>query len=147
MPRQLHLFKSGRQKGEMPPPPLEFEMQCVVADCLRKFLTPGWVWNHIPGGEERPAEFKDGVRVSFAGARLKRAGFQPGWPDFILLAPGTGKPHCIELKRMGNTQTLAQTEFQFWCSVNNVPYLVCYSVKAALDALGQWGAIRKIHTW
>lgn len=140
--RQLSLFKGKRQQGAAARPPLEFEMQCVVADTLRRFLTPGWIWQHIPGGEERPAEYRNGVRVSFAGARLQRAGFQPGWPDFLLFAPG-GRPHCIELKRRGGRVSEHQAAFALWCKLNSVPHAFCDSVPAALELLGQWGALRR----
>lgn len=140
--RQLNLFKGKRQQGAAERPPLEFEMQCVIADVLRRFITPGWIWQHIPGGEERPAEYRNGVRVSSAGARLKRAGFQAGWPDILLLAPG-GRPHCLELKRRGGKPSEPQIEFAFWCSVNGVPHAFVDSVPAAIELLKSWGALRR----
>jgi hypothetical protein len=136
--RQLHLFKSKRQRGVAPPALLEFPMQCAIADLLDRWAKPTWIWQHIPGGEERPAEFINGRRVSFAGARLKRAGFKPGWPDFLLLAPG-GKPHCLELKRRGGTPTEAQSAFALWCQLNGVPHAFVHSIENAVDVLRQWG--------
>lgn len=139
--RQLHLFKGKRQRGIAPPPPLEFPMQCAIADMLRRNIKPTWLWQHIPGGEERPAEFIDGKRVSFAGARLKRAGFQPGWPDFFLLAPG-GKPHCMELKRRRAKPTEHQAAFALWCQLNGVPHAFVFDVVEACNVLQGWGALR-----
>jgi len=136
--QQRDLFKRTVRR----PPAPEFAMQCVVADALRRFAKPTWIWNHIPGGEERPAEYRNGKRVSFAGARLKRAGFQPGWPDFMLIAPG-GKLHCLELKRKGNKPTADQAAFRLWCLLNGVPHGLAYSVKDAFTFLEQWGVFRE----
>jgi hypothetical protein len=143
--RQLHLFKSRRQRGVAAPPPLEFATQCALADTLRKWATPNWVWNHIPGGEERPAEFIKGKRVSFAGERTKRAGFQPGWPDLILIPPAGPKfwqrPHFLELKRRGGKLTEHQASFALWCKLNGCPHAVADSYEAAVKILQRWGAL------
>ena len=150
--RQLHLFKSRRQRGVAAPPPPEFATQCALADTLRKWATPNWVWNHIPGGEERPAEFIKGKRVSFAGERTKRAGFQPGWPDFILIPPGVAvgtacggaastRPHFLELKRRGGKLTEHQAGFALWCKLNGCPHEVADSYEAAVKILQRWGAL------
>jgi hypothetical protein len=141
--RQLHLFRSRRQRGRSLPAPLEFSMQCAIADVLRINCKPTWLWQHIPGGEERPAEFRNGVRVSFAGARLKRAGFQPGWPDFVLLAPG-GRLHCMELKRRGNKPTEHQAAFALWCRLNGVPHEFVWDVATAIAVFEGWGALRTV---
>ena len=143
--RQLHLFKSKRQRGVQAPTPLEFQLQCAVADTLRKWTMPNWVWNHVPGGEERPAEFIKGKRVSFAGERLKRAGFQPGWPDLILIPPkdhAIQRPHFLELKRLGGTLTEEQAGFRLWCLLNNCPHEVADTYEDAVEILKRWGAVR-----
>jgi hypothetical protein len=143
--RQLHLFKSRRQRGVAAPPPLEFATQCALADTLRKWATPNWVWNHIPGGEERPAEFIKGKRVSFAGERTKRAGFKPGWPDFILIPPAVPtihpRPHFLELKRRGGKLTEHQAGFALWCKLNGCPHAVADNYEAAVKILQAWGAL------
>jgi hypothetical protein len=133
---QLHLFKSKRQRGVQPPPPLEFAIQCVVADLLRRWASPNWIWTHIGHGGERTA---------MAGARLKRAGVQPGWPDLILLPPGSWhnpRPHFLELKRRGGTLSGDQAAFQLWCMLNNCPFEVANNVKDAVAILSRWGAVR-----
>jgi hypothetical protein len=135
--RQLHLFRSRRQRGVAPPPPLEFPMQCAIADLLRRWAKPTWLWTHIAHGEERPAEYRNGVRVSWAGARLKRAGLQPGWPDFLLMAPG-GRVHCLEVKRRGQYLSEHQAAFALWCGLNGVPHACVKSVEQAVDQLRQW---------
>jgi hypothetical protein len=135
--RQLNLFKSKRQRGVAPPPPLEFEVQCMVADDLRRWAAPGWQWTHIPLGEERSA---------ITGARLKRMGAQPGWPDFILIGPSgtpSPRPHFLELKRKGRGQlTPAQAAFQEWCGENECPHAVAAGYREACQILQGWGALR-----
>jgi hypothetical protein len=122
-------------------------MQCAVADLLRRFAKPTWQWTHIANGEERPAEYINGVRVSWAGARLKRAGVQPGWPDIFLLSPG-GKPHCMELKRRKAKPSEHQAAFALWCGLNNVPHAFVDDVADAIKVLNQWGVLRnKIEAW
>jgi len=142
--RQLHLFKSSRQRGVAPPPPKEFSLHCQVADTLRRWAIPGWLWQHVPGGEARPAEFVNGKRVSFAGQRLQRMGFMPGWPDFILLAPTTTWPklHMLELKRRGGKLSDAQHAIQLWALANHCPFEVVDNYPDALDVLKHWGAVR-----
>lgn len=136
--RQLNLFKSKRQRGVAPPPPLEFEVQCMVADDLRRWAVPGWQWTHIPLGEERSA---------ITGARLKRMGAQPGWPDFILIPPLRlqllSVPHFLELKRKGSARlTPAQQAFADWCGENECPHAVADSYRDAFQILQGWGALR-----
>ena len=64
----------------------------------------------MPLDEERPSQIIKGKRVSFAGARLKRMGINPGWSDFILLSP-TALAHFLELKRRGKTLSDDQDDF------------------------------------
>jgi len=137
-PRQLNLLTG---KPDRIPAVSEFAMQCTIADALRRWAKPTWLWQHIPGGEERPAEFIDGKRVSFAGARIKRAGFNPGWPDFMLIAP-MGKLHCLELKRRGGQLSTEQAAFGVWCMTNGVPFTIARSGGEAFDTLTQWGVWR-----
>lgn len=89
---QLSLFKSKRQRGRKPPPPLEFSSHVVLADILRRWCNPAWEWTHIPSGEKR----------HFSTAKkLKRMGVRPGWPDFLFAGPNA-KTIWIELKRQGS---------------------------------------------
>jgi hypothetical protein len=134
--RQLHLFRARNQRGVAAPPPLEFATQCALADTLRKWATPNWVWTHIPLGEKR-----DDV----TGGRLKRMGTQAGWPDFILIPPAGPKfwqrPHFLELKRRGGKLTTPQAGFALWCKLNNCPHEVCDTYDAAVKILQRWGAL------
>lgn len=134
--RQLHLFKSQRQRGVARPMPLEFPVHCMVADTLKRWASPGWVWTHLPMGERRDA---------ITGARLKRMGTQPGWPDFIFIAPALSarsmRPHFLELKRRGGRLTDTQSDFAQWCEANGCPHAVAHSYAEAVAALKGWGAL------
>jgi len=125
---QLNLF-TGRVRG--PPTPLEFNLHCMVADTLRRWLSEGWRWTHIPNGE---------LRSKTTGARLKRMGLMPGWPDIILLSDD-GVPHFMELKRKGFSLSDPQADFADWCSQRGVAYVICDSFEAALSQLQAWGAV------
>jgi hypothetical protein len=143
--RQLRLFGKKNQRGErVDVSPSEFQLQCAVADLLRRCAKPTWLWTHLPFGEARPAEFRNGVRVSYAGERLKRMGVRPGWPDFIFLAP-KGSPHSVfflELKRKGGRLSEHQAGFALWCLLNGVPHAVVDTVEAAVAVLERWGVWR-----
>lgn len=78
----------------------EFRLHCVVADYLRLALPAGIAWSYLPFGEKRSP---------VTGGRLKRAGTQRGWPDFMILAnPVIG----IECKSPGAYQSPEQREMQ-----------------------------------
>jgi hypothetical protein len=132
--RQLHLFKSKRQRGVRADySPSEFELHCAVADTLRRWAAPDWIFSHLPFGE---------YRTKATAARLKRMGVVAGWPDFILMPP-TGLGHFLELKRArGGTLSDAQSGFAAWCAANGVPYAVVKSFDEALTQLKAWGAVR-----
>jgi hypothetical protein len=140
--RQLSLFKGKRQRGVKPPPALEFETHCALADTLRRAVTPGWLWTHFPAGEERPAHIdKRGRRVSSEGARLKRMGLKPGWADFLFVSPA-GRLHCLELKRGNAPLNDAQQDFRDAITLCGVPYAVARSYDEAIQILTSWGAVR-----
>lgn len=134
MTAQLHL-RGKRQRTKLLPP-LEFRTQCAVADVLRRWAAPNWAWTHIGHGEQRSP---------VTGARLKRMGVQPGWPDFILLPPRYGqnpRAHFLELKRQGGQLSEAQAGFQLWCSLNGYRFAIAHDLKGAFAILLSWGAVR-----
>lgn len=135
MSAQLSFFRQRRGERHSP---LEFQMQCVVADTLKKFARPDWRWTHFPAGEARPTS---------AGGRLQRMGLQPGWPDLILISP-TGQVHFIELKRRGGKPTELQAAFALWCHCAKVPHAFCDSVRDAIEQLNTWGVYRcRVEPW
>jgi hypothetical protein len=55
----------------------EFSIHCAIADVVRRWCRPDWVWTHLPFGEHRSA---------ITGARLKRMGVNRGWLILFLSA-------------------------------------------------------------
>jgi hypothetical protein len=134
--RQLHLFKSRRQRGTKLPPAPEFSLHCMVADDLRRWAMPGWVFTHFPAGERRD---------EVTGARLKRMGLMRGLPDFMLFPPKEApepRTHFLELKRRGGKLSEHQAGFQLWCMLNGYPFAAADNYDAAVAILKQWGALR-----
>lgn len=93
---------------------------------------PGWLWTHIGHGEKRD---------KVTAARLQRMGLQPGWPDFILIAP-TGVHYWLELKRGRARLTVDQEAFHIAMLKREVPCRVARSFEEAIAILTDWGAIR-----
>ena len=90
--RQLHLFKSRRQRGIAPPAPLEFASQAFLVDILRRWINPQWRFCHVPNGE---------LRSAATAGRLQRLGVVAGWPDLQFAGPGA-RMAFLELKRRGS---------------------------------------------
>jgi hypothetical protein len=131
----LLMIAEGRKPRPRKAPvarPKECQLQCAVADLLRRHALPEWRWSHFPAGEWR------GV---ITGARLKRMGLQRGWPDFLLVAPD-GAIRCLELKRAGESLTDDQADFKLWCIAHAVNYSVAYSIDEALAVLDAWSCLR-----
>jgi hypothetical protein len=141
--RQLDIFGSKRQRGKVVATgPSEFQIHCTVADYLRHGLAPGWIWNHPANGEERPAEFVKGKRVSYAGGRLKRMGLKPGVTDLELHKAPDARLYALELKRRGEKPSEAQ--YAWMLGVEAIGGVTAWadSVDKAVDILRGWGAIR-----
>jgi hypothetical protein len=121
----------GRPLRRAPPAP-EFNLQCLVADILRRWHTPGWRFTHIASGE---------LRSKATAARLKRMGVIPGWPDFILLSPDA-LAHFLELKRRGRKLADDQEDFADYCAERGYPFEWTDNFNQALAILKRWGAVR-----
>lgn len=128
--RQLDLLTLPRTKR---PPASEFATHCAIADTLRRFVAPGWLWFHVPNGELRP----DG-----AGARLKRMGTRPGVADLLLVAPPQGRLHALELKQLGKKPTPAQAAFLADLSACGGIAAWVDGYKPAIEQLKAWGALK-----
>jgi hypothetical protein len=81
--RQLHLFKSRRQRGILAPAPNEYQLHCAVADTVKRWIMPGWIYTHIASGEKRD---------QVTAARLKRMGVTAGFPDLVCLSNWRPRP-------------------------------------------------------
>lgn len=130
--RQLHLFKSKRQRGVALPLPLENKTHMALAKTFKVGLKPGWMSQHIPLGE---------LRDPITAARLKGMGTKPGWADFVLI-DGQGRHYYLELKRGKAPLSEAQKQFRDDMYERGVPYAVARSYEEAISVLSDWGAIR-----
>jgi hypothetical protein len=141
MTGQLSLFKSKRQRGTAPPPPKEFALHCMVADTVRRWILPGWIWTHFPAGEARPAEIIGGKRVSITGARLKRMGLNSGFPDFQFFH-WSGRCCFLELKRKGGTLDEDQSHIAMHLIRAGHGYLLTDKFDDAIATLVDWKILR-----
>jgi hypothetical protein len=143
MTGQLNLFKGKRQRGTQPPPPLEFALHCAVADTVRRWILPGWIWTHFPAGEDRPHRFVRGKRISITGARLKRMGLNTGFPDFQFFHL-SGRCCFLELKRRGNFADDDQLHIGIHLMRAGHGYLCTDSFNDAIATLVGWRILRGI---
>ena len=89
--RQLHLFRSRKQRGSAAPAPSEFASQAFLVDVIRRWIDPRWRFTHMPAGE---------YRDPIAASRCRRLGTEPGWPDLQFARPDR-QMVFLELKRRG----------------------------------------------
>jgi hypothetical protein len=99
---------------------------------LDRFARPEWEWTHYPAGE---------LRDDATGAKLKRMGMKPGWPDFILLSP-EGVFHGLELKREGQALNDNQEAFHARARVRGWKVAVADTLMGALAILQDWGCLK-----
>lgn len=144
MTGQLNLFKSKRQRGTQPPPPLEFATHVFLADVIRRWIMPHWKWTHLPLGEERDHKInpKTGKRYSLTGQRLQRMGVNAGWPDFIFVGPNRSV-FWLELKRQRTGRMSAdQSEIAVHLMACGFSYMCTSSVDDAIAELKALGILR-----
>jgi hypothetical protein len=139
VPVQLDIedaLKGRPTRAKKAPPAREFATQCVLADTLRRWINPGWVWTAFPAGE---------LRTEATASRLKRMGLQPGFFDLLFISP-TGEHHWIELKKGRAPLTVEQVAFELAMKLRAVPVAVCRDYKSAIEQLQEWGALpAKVH--
>ena len=113
----------------------EYQLQVAVAQFLTVALDPERVrYTHLPLGEARD------VRV---GAKLKRMGLKPGWPDFIILRDHPREPIFIEMKAGRGALSSAQKELAGWFERHGFIYRVCRSLDDVIDVLRGCGVPTK----
>lgn len=79
----------------------EHQLQVTCADFLDRCLPHNAAWCHVSN---------EGKRSKAAGARLKREGLKPGWPDILIIYQG--RLICIELKAGKGRLSKAQIAMQ-----------------------------------
>lgn len=130
--RQLDLLKGKRQKGKLPPEPLEFETQCALVRLLCYSADPEWWWTAFPSGE---------LRTAATGGRLKAMGLRPGMADLVFISPN-GQFWGLELKARGGRLSDSQEAFRHWCHRHGIAYAVADSYDAAVAVLVAWGVLK-----
>jgi hypothetical protein len=113
--------------------PKELALHMLVAKMLRKHCLPTWRHTHFPGGELLPP---------YVGAKLKRMGKMPHWPDFILIKQSTRLIHFLELKRLGEDLDEGQEEFRDWCLAGNIPHCVAWTLDDVCMIFDEWDCLR-----
>jgi hypothetical protein len=129
--RQLRLFAGARQRGVRPPPPLEFKLHCMLADTLRLWIMPQFIYTHMPMGEKRD---------KITAARLKRMGTTKGWPDFLIIGPG--RIVWVELKRKGEKPTPEQIFVASHLMACGCTYILTDEYDDAVNQLKRLGIVR-----
>jgi hypothetical protein len=131
--RQLSLLAGKRQRGIVARAQAsETALHCAIADTLRKCVTKGWLWLHIPNG---------GWRTKVEAAKFARMGVKAGVPDLLLIDP-EGRHYYLELKTKYGRVSDEQTDFVEQLEARNVPCAVAWSYDEAIAALRKWGAVR-----
>lgn len=131
-PSLLQLATGRRHRLRHAPKVRPKEIDLHIAEILRRFAHPDWLWGHYPAGELRD------IRTA---AKLRAMGTQRGWPEFLLFGP-TGQLHGLELKRQGEGLSDAQEVFSEWCAASGVPHGVSRTLDEAIRFLREWGALR-----
>lgn len=119
----------------------EASLQETVVAFLDRVLLPPATYTAIGHGVYFT---KDREEAQRRGARLKRLGVKPGWPDLIILH--NGRAHGIELKTKEGTLSDAQKAVHTAIVLARCTVTVCRSVDDVRDRLEVWGIpMLKVH--
>ena len=133
--RQLHLFRTKRQRGEtVRSQCTEFELQALIVATFDVSKNKGWMRYHPPNG---------GYRTKIEAQKFKRMGVLPGVADLVFIAPD-GRHHYLEVKTKYGRITEEQAAFGAELEKRNVPWVVVWDYKEAVDVLRKWGCVRVV---
>jgi hypothetical protein len=132
--RQLHLFKSRRQRGNTPPTASEYQLHCTVVDTVRRWRTPGWIFTHIASDEKRD---------QVTAARLKRMGVTSGFPDRVFFGP-SGEVCFIELKAERGRLSDHQAAVMNHLRAAGHGYHCSSDYRDMIEVLKGWGVLRSV---
>lgn len=105
----------------------EFVLQVQIIEALKKILLASVCFTAFPAG--------GGGRIR--GAKLKKAGLNPGWPDIQLIA-ADGRYYGMEVKTQKGRLSPAQKALHRRLEENNCKVAVVRSVEEAMDAVNDW---------
>jgi hypothetical protein len=110
----------------------EVDLHCFTVDLLRATAVPGVWWNHSPNGEKREA---------ITGAKLKRMGTNPGYPDLEIFIPGD-RPAYLEFKAAAGKLSPEQKQWLNFLDVQGYKWAVAKTPEEVRDFLVKVGAVR-----
>lgn len=114
------------------PEPTEYELQCSVVECLRKFASPRTLWLSITNqSTEGPAR----------GAMLKKMGRRAGASDLLFIRPGSVL--FLELKDRLGQQSDSQRAFQSDAEAAGCAYEICRTLEDSLALLWARGFLAR----
>ena len=130
--RQLHLFRSRKRRGEMPPSASEYQLHCAVVSTIRRWMMPGWIFTHIASGERRDI---------LAATRLKKMGVVPGFSDLVFYGPN-GEVGFVEFKAEGGQLSEAQAAVKRHLRAAGHGYLCSSDYREVVETLKAWGVVK-----
>lgn len=117
----------------MPDAMTEFDLHIFVAELMRKAGRRDVIFAHVPNGEARNA---------VTGAKLKRMGVRPGFPDFIFILPPHGRAAFLELKTEKGRLSQTQKTFETDAEQCGAYYAVARSPGEVEGILQAWQVLR-----
>jgi hypothetical protein len=118
--------------GTAAPLATEYQLHCAVADTIRRWIMPGWIYTHIASGEKRD---------QVTAARLKRMGVTAGFPDLVFFGP-RGEVCWIELKARCGRLSEAQADVASHLVAAGHGYLCSSDYRDVVETLKSWGLVR-----
>jgi hypothetical protein len=131
---QLMQGRHVRQRRTPKIRPREISLQIATASLLKAHILPTWRYWHTPNG---------GARSPRAGAMMKASGAIAGIPDFVLI-DASGVAHFLELKRIGETLSDPQQDFQTFCIRHGIEHSVADTIDQVLAVFDHWKCLRII---
>lgn len=109
--------------------PTEHQEGCELSSWLAAQACSGVVYCHVTN---------EGRRSKARGAQLKLAGLVPGFPDYLVFAPG-GRCMAVELKRrVGGVVSATQKEVLERLRAAGVHAVVAHGSTEAIRLVSEW---------
>jgi len=109
----------------------ESEIQIQIVELLKTVLKGDVLWTFFPAGEAGGGR---GGRVR--GARLKRMGLQPGWPDLQFLYKG--RYYGMEVKTKTGRLSQSQRRMHSLMEDQGISVAVVRSINDVLERANEW---------
>ena len=109
----------------------ESEIQIQIVELLKRVLKGDVLWTFFPAGEAG-----GGRGGNVRGARLKRMGLQPGWPDLQFLHKG--RYFGMEVKTKTGRLSQSQRRMHSLLEEQGVSVAVVRSINDVLERCNEW---------